>query len=317
MYHSILVPLDGSPLSERALPFAQELARRAGATLHLAHVHIPSSAPVYMADLPLADTQADERARERERADLTTLAERLRAQADIAVDTVLPEGAATDSVADLIAGHVREQPVDLVVATTHGRGELARFWLGSVADALVRQLPIPLLLLRPDAHMPDTTASSIPRRILIPLDGSTNAEAILPHALALGPAMQAEYTLLRVIEPVAVARPMPADPAVRALDDQLIDRLRVDAQIYLEQVAERLAGQGLTAQTAVSVASDVPIAIQEAAQQGGIDLIAMATHGRGRLARMLMGSVAEKVLHSATIPVLLYRAIVRQEGHHL
>jgi nucleotide-binding universal stress UspA family protein len=145
------------------------------------------------------------------------------------------------------------------------------------------------------------------RSILIPLDGSTNAEAVLPHALALGQATQAEYRLLRVVEPVMVARPMPANPAVRALDDQLIDQLRVDAQLYLDQLAERLAAQGLTVRSTVVVAPQAAIAILEAAQQDGIDLIAMATHGRRGLARVLLGSVADKVLRGATAPVLLYR----------
>ncbi len=314
MYRSILVPLDGSPLSERALPHAQELSCRAGEALRLAHVHIPSPAPVYLAELPLADTQPGERACEAERAYLDALAERLRAGSTISVDTVLLEGAITDTVADLIAAQVREQPADLVAMTTHGRGGLARFWLGSVADELVRRLPVPLLLLRPDAHAPSAATAHTPRRILIPLDGSANAESVLPHALALGRAMQAEYRLVRVVEPVMVARPLPTNPAVRALDDQLIDQLRVEAQTYLEQLAERLAAQGLTAQIEVIVAPQAALAILEAAQQGGTDVIAMATHGRRGLARVLLGSVADKVLRGAIAPVLLYRAIAQQES---
>lgn len=313
MYRSILVPLDGSPLSERALPLAQDLACRTGAALHLAHVHIPSSAPLYTSDLPLSDTRPDERARESERAYLDALAEQLRAETDISVDAALLEGALTDTVADLIAAHVGEQPIDLVVMTTHGRGGLARFWLGSVADELVRRLAVPVLLLRPDAHTPSTAVAQRPRRILIPLDGSANAEAVLPHALALGQALQAEYTLLRVVETVMVTRPMPPNPAVRELDDQLIDHLRVDAQISLEQLAERLAAQALTARIEVVVAPQAALAILEEAQQEGIDLIAMATHGRRGLARVLLGSVADNVLRGTTAPVLLYRPLAHKE----
>jgi nucleotide-binding universal stress UspA family protein len=146
------------------------------------------------------------------------------------------------------------------------------------------------------------------RSILVPLDGSTNAEAILTHVLALGHAAQAEYTLLRVVESVAIARPMPPSSAVRELDNQLIDQLRVDAQTYLDQVAERLAHQGLTTRIEVVVAPQVAIAILEQAKQDRSDLIAMATHGRRGLARVLLGSVADDVLRGATTPVLLYRA---------
>jgi nucleotide-binding universal stress UspA family protein len=307
MYRSILVPLDGSPLSERALPLARDLARRTGAALHLAHVHIIHTAPLYTAGLPLADTGADERACESERAYLKALAEQLRIETDIPVETVLLDGAITDSVADLIAAHAREQRIDLAVMTTHGRGGLARFWLGSVADELVRRLTMPVLLLRPDDAAATANALKLPRRILVPLDGSANAEAVLPYALALGQAAQAEYTLLRVVEPVMVARPAPVAPVVREYDDDLIDKLRIDAQIYLEQIAARLAAQAPAARIEVVVAPQAATAILEEAQQDRIDVIAMATHGRRGLARVLLGSVADKVLRGAMSPVMLYR----------
>ena len=308
MYGSILIPLDGSPLSEHALPLAQELARRSGASLHLAHVHIPPVPPMYSADLPLFDTQQEEYQRASEHAYLEALTKRLRSGSDIPVDEVFLEGAITDSVADLIAVYTREHYVDLVVMTTHGRGGLARVWLGSVADDLVGRLSMPLLLLRPDQGAAAMAAAQAPRQILIPLDGSANAESVLPHALAIGQATQAQYTLLRVVEPVMVARHMPPNPAVRELDDQLIDHLRADAQSYLEQVAARLAAQGLAARIEVLVAPHAAVAILEHARQGAADLIAMATHGRRGLARVLVGSVADKVLRGATTPVLLYRA---------
>jgi nucleotide-binding universal stress UspA family protein len=154
------------------------------------------------------------------------------------------------------------------------------------------------------------------RSILIPLDGSTNAEAILPHVLALSQAAQAECTLLRVVESVMVAGSMPANPAVRELDEQLIDQLRADAQIYLEQVAERLAAQGLTTRIEVVVAPQAAIAILEQARQDRIDLIAMVTHGRRGLARVVLGSVADNVLRGATTPVLLHRAPIQKENRH-
>jgi nucleotide-binding universal stress UspA family protein len=316
MYRSILVPLDGSPLSEHALPLAQDLALRTGAVLHLAHVHIPLSAPIYTAALPLADTGLDERASDSERAYLDALAERLRAETDIPVNVALLDGAVTDSVADLIAAHAREQPIDLVIMTTHGRSGFARIWLGSVADELVGRLTMPVLLLRPTDVARTAAATRAPRQVLIPLDGSANAESILPYALALGQATQAEYTLLRVVEPVMVAHHMPVDPAVRELDDQLIDHLQVEAQIYLEQVAGRLTAHALTARIEVVVAPQAAIAILEEAQQDGIDLIAMATHGRRGLTRVLLGSVADKVLRGATTPMLLYRAPLQKEDDY-
>jgi nucleotide-binding universal stress UspA family protein len=313
MYHSILVPLDGSPLSERALPLARELACRTGATLHLVHVHIPPTAPMYTAGLPLLDTRLDDQASEAERDYLESLAARLRADADIQVHTTLLDSHIADSVAELIAKHTLAYHVDLVVMTSHGRNGLARFWLGSVADELVRRLPVPVLLLRANERTPGERIARLPRRILIPLDGSANAQAVLPYALALGRATQAEYTLLRVIEPVMTARHLPPDPAIRDLDDRLVDELRLDAQLALEQVAEELAVLGLVAHAKVVVAPQAALAILEEANQDGIDLIAMATHGRRGLARMVVGSVADKVLRGSLLPVLLYRPLAHPE----
>ena len=313
MYRSILVPLDGSPLSERALPLALAIARRAGAVLHLAHVHIPPTMPMYSADLPLFDADLDERMIAQERAYLDTLAERLHTESDIRVDAALLDGAITDAVTDLITGHALATEADLVIMTTHGRGGIARFWLGSVADELLRRLPMPVLLLRPDEHAQAAADTALLQHILIPLDGSANAEAILKYALALGKLMQSDFTLLRVVEPVMVARHIPVDPSVRELDDELLDHLRVDAQVYLDRVAKRLEAQSLKVRVKVVVAPQAAVAIVEEASHRDLDLIAMATHGRRGLNRLLVGSVADKVLRGTTAPLLLYRSQASKE----
>jgi nucleotide-binding universal stress UspA family protein len=150
--------------------------------------------------------------------------------------------------------------------------------------------------------------------ILIPLDGSTAAETMLSQLQELGLAAPVTYILLRVVEPVQLVRRMPADPAVRELDDQLLDRLIVGAQQYLEQLAEHLAAPGMNVQTKVVVAPQAATAILEQAQLDKADLIAMATHARRGLARVLLGSVAETVLREARIPVLLRRPLDQQGG---
>ncbi len=239
-FTSILVPLDGSPSSEHALPLAVRVARQTGAALHLAHVHVPPSVPMVTANLPLFDATLDDRAREQERVYLDMIIARLRTEPALCADSALLEGANSDSVADLISAHARATAADLVVMTTHGRGGLARLWLGSVADELVRQIHTPVLLLRPGEGVPAPAAEAVFQKILIPLDGSATAEQILEYVLALGGPSETDYTLLRVVEPVMLVRHIPANPAVKELDQQLLDQLRVEAQIYLEQVAERL-----------------------------------------------------------------------------
>jgi len=312
-FTSILVPLDGSPSSEHALPLAVRVARQTGAALHLAHVRIPPSVPMFTADLPLFDATLDDRAREQERVYLDTIIARLRSEPALCADSALLEGAISDSVADLISAHVRVTAADLVIMTTHGRGGLARLWLGSVADELVRRIHTPVLLLRPGEGVPAPDAEAVFRKILIPLDGSATAEQILEYVLALGGSTETDYTLLRVVEPVMLVRHIPADPAVKELDQQLLDQLLVEAQIYLEQVAERLTARGLKVRTRIVAVPQAAVAILGEACEDKAELIAMATHGRRGLARLLVGSVADKVLRGATTPMLLYRPWTHNE----
>lgn len=195
-FRSIFVPLDGSPFGEYALPYALALARSAKAKLELAHVYESSS----FSELSLATAiRHDKEALEKGRAYLADVERRVKAAVPAAeVASTLLQGWVGEALCDFIG---RTKP-DLVVLTTHGRGPLSRFWLGSVATELVQCSPIPMLLVRPKEGPPDLAAVSAPRRILIPLDGSRFGERIIPVAAAVGEVMGAEYRLLRVVPPV-------------------------------------------------------------------------------------------------------------------
>jgi nucleotide-binding universal stress UspA family protein len=139
-------------------------------------------------------------------------------------------------------------------------------------------------------------------RLLVGLDGSPLAETILGAAAGLAARLHAEVTLLHVI-------PVPERPAVpdpeAALDRMLAEETR-RARRYLEDVARRLARDGLAVRTVVA-AGEPAAEIVRYAEQARIDLIALATHGRTGVGRWLHGSVAEAVLHTATVPLLLLR----------
>jgi nucleotide-binding universal stress UspA family protein len=299
MYRSILVPLDGSPFGEHALPLALSIARRSGAQLYLAHVHV-DSVPMFVNGMVYLDPTADIQARERERAYLDALATRLAKRLDRAITTTLLDG----MVADALHDYATQIEADLVVLTTHGRAGLARAWLGSVADTLMRRLPIPVLLVRPPEAAPDLNHEPVVARILIPLDGSTLAEQVLAHAMALGRPMQAAYTLLQAIDPVILGY-TPAAYAM-GLDELIIEQERVAAQSYLAEIAERLRAESLRVETNVAIGPSAA-AILDYAHAHRVDLIALATHGRGGLQRWLLGSVADKVVRGASVPVLVYR----------
>jgi len=297
MYRSILVPLDGSAFSEHALPMARLLAQRSGATLRLVHVQTRS----------LADKDFTALSDDHELTYLDQLKERLTANSSVplAMTTEVLERSlfqmVQESLGKFLANHIANTTPDLVVMTTHGRGGLARAWLGSVADALVRQSNAPILLLRPAEGSPDFTQSPSLQQMLIPLDGSPLAEQILAPALALGDTLETDFTLLRIVEPLFPIYNYLA--RTKELDEAEI----LAARRYLEEITKRLADAKRQIHTRVVLAPTLAQAILEDVQRHPSDLIALATHGFSGLQRMMIGSVADKVLRGSDVPVLIYR----------
>jgi nucleotide-binding universal stress UspA family protein len=284
MTQPILVPVDGSELSERALAPAAILARAQAAELILARVLEPQ---VWMLTGPEGYTSADvyqdlfDTLEQDARESLERVVAGLSGQGVQASSMVL-NGTAAASLLDL----EESTHPGLVVMASHGRGGLARFALGSVADRMVRHGTVPVLVVRaftaPVAQL-DTA--------LVPLDGSPTAEAALP-----------------MVEKLA-GKPLRAVRLLRAIG---FHEDAAEARNYLSAIANRLAGAGLDTSVDVRVAEPAR-AIAEAAD--GVDLVILATHGRGGLDRLRHGSVAEAALRDLPRPVLLVRAaaVVRAE----
>jgi nucleotide-binding universal stress UspA family protein len=310
MYRSLLVPLDGSAFAEHALPPALAIARRAGAALRLASVATPV-AEAYAEAVYLAAPDLQEVVKGRHRAYLEDVAGRVRARWDGPVSRAVLEG----EVAETLCADVAGSGADLVVMATHGRGPLGRFWLGSVADELVRRVSVPLLLVRPREQAPDLGREPELGKVVVALDGTELAEQALGPAVDLAGLMpQAEVVLVRVIRPPLPAAYLPDAAGVGTEAESILDQvlavqeqLRRDAQAYLAGVAERLKARGLRVRARVAVEEQPALALLHAAEEERAGLVALATHGRGGLARLLLGSVADKVIRGATVPVLVQR----------
>jgi nucleotide-binding universal stress UspA family protein len=290
MFRTIVVPLDGSPFAEQALPWALHLARRAGAPLELIRGHV-----LYALTQPAAawapfDPVAEADSKQEERAYLDAVARRLAAAAPVAVRKTLVDGFEVEG----IRKHVQEGRADLVVMATHGRGPLGRFFLGSVVDELIRTTSVPLLLVRPHGAGPALLPGPAVEDVLVPLDGSSLAEQVLGSAAGLARLAGARCTLLRVMAPVGF---LPRPPALEVVP-------HAGARAYLEEAAGRLREQGLLVQTRVAVAARPARAILKEARAGTV--IALATYGRGGVPRAVLGSVADKVVRAAPGPVLVY-----------
>ena len=308
MIRSILVPLDGSPFGEYALPLAASIAREAPARLQLVRVHRPLSAVAAEGIFLLDDL--DQSLRVEEKLYLDRVARRLRNEAGVSATATLLDG----DVAAALEERATLSECDLVVLSTHGRGALGRFWLGSVADELIRRLPMPVLLVRPEE---DPASSRNPprfRRILVPLDGTPLAEQIIEPALAVGAPSEATFTLLRVVQPVPRYDYMPGGVTMEGVDALVVGQILAhqkqlcdESRQYLEGVAARLRSGGVAVETRVVVEDQPAVAILREALAGPSDLIALETHGRRGLSRLLMGSVADKVVRGGHLPVLLHR----------
>lgn len=303
---TILVPLDGSSFSEHALPAAIALARHNNMGIALAQVHhliFPAMAPV---SDPLFDPSADSRLRQHETAYLEEVSRRIATSWSGPLWHVMLEA----PVADALCSYAQTRHADLIVLSSHGRGGLARAWLGSVADRLIRQSTTPILVIRPGAELPDLSHEPSFGHILIPLDGSPLAEQAIDLALRIGSPMHSHYTLMQVIEPVM--RGFLIDGAEPYLDVDAEATAWQEASDYLEGIASRLRAQGHVVMTQVPIGKPAHT-ILSYTQEHPVDLIAMTTHGRSGVARLLVGSVADKVLRGAEIPLLIYRPPVLHE----
>jgi nucleotide-binding universal stress UspA family protein len=295
---SILVPVDGSRLAEQAVPVALAIAERAHSNLRLVLVHQIHQPRVLMEPARIY-IRTETALQQSERDYLTGLVSRVRERMGRAVSCAILKGRAGVTLAE----YIKQTSPDLVVMTTHGYGGVRRAWLGSVADQLIRSSGVPILLIRADRSK--TAATSVDfTKILVPLDGSPLAEAALEPAAALARLWDAEISLMQIVQPVFLA----TDPMLPlpSYDEQLTANQRDAAREYVQAVAERLRDQGVKA-SGVAILGGVADELLGLARPGRIGLVAMATHGRGGARRLVLGSVADKLVRAADVPVLVVR----------
>lgn len=295
VYETILVPLDGSAFAEAALPLALSLSQKTGAELRLVTVLEPIPAFAYEDWEPAAREWSEEY--------LGSVAERCSGDAGGTVTTQLRSG----HIIDALRQEIGESGADLVVMATHGRGALSRAWLGSVADRFMRQADLPVLFVRPEeGEPPPAEAVDAFGMLLIPLDGSDLSESALEHAVEFGELFDSAYHLTRVVAyPLDIASPYL--PHTVQLNQELLADAKDAAAEYLEERAERLRRRGLRVTTSVAVDAQAGQGILAEAEAVACDLIAMATHGRSGIGRVVLGSAADKVLRGTHVPILLYR----------
>lgn len=304
MYRCILAPVDGTAFGEHALTFAATLARRAGATLHLIHVHEPVGTPASMETLAYRGAW-NELVREQEAGYIEGLAERLTRSHGIEVVSKLLDG----SVAAALAGYARECGAALVVMATHGRSGLGRLLHNRITEQLASQVGIPVLVVRPDRvdEEPELSEERPVRRILIPLHGNTGGGSVLENALELGRLFRAHFTLLSVVQPdAALGARLKRNPV--QLHHQLM-RAQTIARQYLNAVAGRLRASGFEVEALVRFAPEITSGIVALAEsrrpEQRFDMIMMEGQPMRPLSLFLGGVTHQQVAKRAGVPVLL------------
>ena len=303
----ILYPTDFSDPAQHAGTYAAALARGTGARVTILHVMVAPypEGTVTPQEWPEAARSLVAQEEEHVRAAFEALTAGGDFR-DIPVRTLVRTGPVEHEILQIMRHH----PADLVVMGTHGRGLVGRAVLGGVTAKVVRLSPRPVLAVRWPGTRIRTPwgkvlvgAAARPggpafARILVPLDGSALAEAILAEVPALAAPFQASLVLVRAIE----------RPAYPMVDVASIQAREAEAAVrYLDRVKAGLEAQGFRAQTEV-LFGDPAAAVLDHAAKVGADVVAMSTHGRSGLDRWLLGSVADKVLSGSEVPVLVFRA---------
>ncbi|MDP2729982.1 MAG: universal stress protein [Dehalococcoidales bacterium] len=314
MFGKILVCLDGSSLAEQILPYVSAEASRFNSKVILFQVTpepivvspgIPGAAP-----LPVQTKGMLKEAMEAEReaqAYLAEIAERLWKQG-VPAETMTMPGRAGET----IVGYAVNDNTGLIALATHGRSGLGRAVFGSVADFVLRESGLPILVIKPqETEAPVSLKPNPFEKILVCLDGSRLAEQILPYAQAQANRFYSKVMLLQVATVPTMALAGAGTEAAPASDQLVAEQSRIaegEAGEYLKKVAQNLAIDNL--EIVVLQGTPVGKAILDYADEQGIDLVCLATHGRSGLGRAVFGSVANQVLRESGLPIL----VIKPEG---
>jgi nucleotide-binding universal stress UspA family protein len=295
----IIVPLDGSELAEVALPYAEELSIKLDLGIELLRA---VTLPVYSEPLGGVYTVEQEVAlRAGAKGYLERVGDRLKGKG-IAVSTETICSTAAEAIID----YASKDGVELIVLATHGHSGLTRWALGSVADKVIRGTNKPVVLIRAKESHPVTPGQGIIKKIVVPLDGSKESEAVIPCVTWLATGLGAEVVLFQAMAGgfhtiTAKGYNYTIYPEQQMASDKAF------AEDYLSLVGEQFKDKGITLNSEVRV-GDAAEEIIEFADSLEADMVAMSTHGRSGISRWVIGSVAEKVLREGNRPLLLVRA---------
>ena len=299
MYEKIMVPLDGSELAEVALPYAEELAVQLGSEIILISVSELLKDPQEEIDQSYFQKIVEsikERAARYSGQPATTQA--------IKVKSVLLSG----HPAEKIVEYADSENISFIIMSTHGRSGIQRWALGSVADKVMRASTKPVVLIRSKDSRSDIRVEGLLRKVVVPLDGSKEAEAVIPYIEELASKLKLGVILVQVLD-----RGYNTLEGYFPLSDQQMESDKAIATTYLNNMGARLKEKGITVSAEQKLNIDIIYGnpaeeIIKLANEKQVDFIAMTTHGRSGVGRQVFGSVAERILREGNTPLMLVKA---------
>ena len=300
-FKKILVPMDGSDTSERVLDLITGLATRCDAELLIiaitgSHTHFEDG----------DDSHAhigDEKAGAEHY--LAGHAERL-GGLGLKVSSVVEPGIPADVILDV----ARRNDADLIAMATHRESALVRGILGSVTDTVLRTSPVPVLAVHPNGSNISPGPTWLPSTIIVPLDGSDLAAESVKPALELAAKCEASVEFMQAVHLPAFAVSGPG--AEYYGSDYGVSAQRAGAREYLAQFVEQAKSMGLTASSHAALGNAAARIVEDSKKLPDA-LIVISSHGRSGFRRMILGSVADKVIRASHHTVLVLKHVHRDE----
>ena len=297
MIQRILVPVDGSPMSEQALCQAAAMASAFDAEILLLRVQEPEAGTG-----GFSDSVSWRLLRAEASSSLEKLAERLR-EGGRRVSTVLAEGRAAEEILKA----ARDRPADLVVLSTHGSSGHSRFHFGSTAQKVIAEARVSVLIVRASEERGSGPAEACHERIMVPFDGSQRAQWALGLSSSIARALSSELFLVHVVDTRELQGQAPTTPEERELAQRVAERDRSRATEYLDHMKQVLSGSGIEVRTRLLDSPNVAEALRQLAEDERVSLVVMSAHGSSGAAPWSYGSVADRLIAYGTTPLLVFQ----------
>ena len=305
MFEKILVPLDGSELAEKALPYAEELAVKLGSEVTLVTIGTQAENVQHPENRVYLSKKAADMEQNFKKSSAAARAKKAKVTSDIVSSSGLVARPAEE-----IVEYADKKDINMIIMATHGRTGITRWVMGDTANKVASSFKCPLLLIRAKADVPQKIQL---KKILVPLDGSKASETVLTFIEILASRLKPAINLLHIVEmqfhvyayPEAAGYGAPGIVRVPYNKEEM-KPFREAGEKYIKGISDKLKEKGIESTTEVRVGSPGDEII-EMEQEQHPDIVVMSTHGHSGFGRFDHGSITDKVLHGGKTPLLLVR----------